>query len=286
MVEFNTLQDYVNLVEVDISDDPDIIDVDDIIDLLINSSNYTSYGEFLFDDVALASMGTEEFLDATYDKESFIYTLINQDRLVKIDNYFLKFNFADELVLVMDENSGFTYDDVINAHSGNTGVYSYTFDQNVVAALEYHQEHAVFPDETMDVALGCDGASSGKVQSITEAGTMPFGSYTYQVYMGHKVSYSKFGIYFETASGTAAYTQTNGVNHLSINEYSYCVDLEYNKNCKSNHGPYSLSGVKDNSGWSIIRWYKSTKKIKKNSLHNESRGKTNGVYSSYLTIDR
>lgn len=291
ILHFEDISEFEEMVA--ITESTDSIGLDSVQAIIAEIADYTSMGEHLYDAAFFASASEDEAAVALLNLEEPIYHMVNQDGMIKIAGYFLKFDFENEECLIHEETTSFDYTDMLAAQSGDPEVGGYTFDDEGVEMIKYHIEHNEWV-----YGIGCseNGVSNGKnpdpygqcegATIVWQNGNQTTTNYRFRYF----AAYHKYVLYFVLECQMTC-ERLNGTSWVNEDMDMRVVgNRKYKPKCKSEVAYYTNEYTKNHSvsDGHKMQWkpYSKTTGLHKLDIYGTFSVPSKGWWSSCPTYSR
>ncbi len=271
----------------------DTISVDSLEEQMIAglnaTANYVTYSSVLFTSDYMGSLTGDDLEVAEADRNELIYSIINQDRVVKIGGYFILVDMEDALMYVREDDNPGAYDELVNQTTSHPQNKKISFAYDLDDVMAYLDANGYVWDEADFQGIfkrGCP-AAPGKISikylyNIGNAGAPSYAS----VHIGVMSRYQNFGIYGRLYSKSRTFTPSNtGIQWVKQNHVNpYWTQ----KRCKSKSSSKShVAQGNQSAGHFKKTYYSSVNKlehyycrVRARSTHSSS----NQQWTSYAVV--
>ncbi len=283
---FSSLDDLNTLLEDTIHIDS--LELQIIADLNSNAS-YTTYSSVFFTPSYLRSLSGDDLEVAEADRNELIYSIINQDRVLKIGDYFILVNTEEALMYIREDDVPSAYDELVDQTIGHPQNKAISFEHDLDDVMAYLASHGNVWDEAdfRGIFKRRCPAAPGKlsIRYRHNIGTTGAPSYT-SVHLGVMSRYQNFGVYGRLYSKSRTFTPSN--NGIQWTKQNHVNPYWTQRRCKSRSSSKShVAQGSHSAGHYRKTYYSSVNKlehyycrVRARSVHSNS----NQQWTSYATI--
>lgn len=217
MLQFETIDEYYNLYGTEIEDTDPIL-LQEFADNVKKSNainTYWEYKNFPIDSI----------------QYSFIGNIVNQDGIIKIDDYLLLLDFENEKVFMTSNNNTQELLDAVNGDvSDNIEVFS--MNDDIASKIMYKKKKGFFCKEYY-----ADREHDGRsIQTLSQVWLEEVQAYVLMA-ISHEARYASYGIYFELFSRAVVVPAVPYANDY----FKLYTTYTWERRCSSKTGGYTYT---------------------------------------------